>query len=151
MDLMGPAIEDTAAGPPSIAARSRPDPGALAHAAGLLSGARAPIIIAGDGVARSQAVPELTALAELLGARVHGEPIFRRTNFPGNHALWRGGLFPSPGGVREALEDCDALLIVGANVFTWFLHTEGTPLPRGLPVGPIGDDPRGIGPSPPIP
>ena len=67
MDLMGPAIEDTAAGPPSIAARSRPDPGALAHAAGLLSGARAPIIIAGDGVARAHAVPELTALAELLG------------------------------------------------------------------------------------
>src|SRR5206468_2832603 len=83
-------------------------PGALARAVELLTGARAPIIIAGDGVARSQAVPELTALAELLGARVHGEPVFRRTNFPGNHALWRGGLFPSPGGVRKALEDCDA-------------------------------------------
>ena len=150
MDLMGPAIEDTAAGPPSIAARSRPDPGALAHAAGLLSGARAPIIIAGDGVARAQAVPELTALAELLGARVHGEPVYRRTNFPGNHALWRGGLFPSPISVRKALEECDTLLIVGANVFTWFLHTEGTPFPRGLRVVQIDDDPWEIGRSHPI-
>ena len=143
-------MEDTGAGPTAIAARSRPDPGALARAVELLTGARAPIIIAGDGVARSQAVPELTALAELLGARVHGEPVFRRTNFPGNHALWRGGLFPSPGGVRKALEDCDALLIVGANVFTWFLHTEGTPFPRGLRVVQIDDDPWEIGRSHPI-
>src|SRR2546427_5436146 len=150
MDLMGPAIEDTAAGPPSIAARSRPDPGALAHAAALLSGARAPIIIAGDGVARAQAVPELTALAELLGARVHGEPVYRRTNFPGNHALWRGGLFPSPIGCRKPPQACDTLLIVGANVFTWFLHTEGTPFPRGLRVVQIDDDPWEIGRSPPI-
>src|SRR2546425_114420 len=150
MDLMRPAVEDTGAGPTAIAARSRPDPGALARAVELLTGAHAPIIIAGDGVARSQAVPELTALAELLGARVHGEPVFRRTNFPGNHALWRGGLFPSPGGVRKALEDCDALLIVGANVFTWFLHTEGTPFPRGLRVVQIDDDPWEIGRSHPI-
>jgi len=150
MDLMGPVVEDTGAGPTSIPARSRPDAAALAHAAELLSGARAPIIIAGDGVARAQAVPELTALAELLGARVHGEPVYRRTNFPGTHALWRGGLFPSPIAVRKALEECDALLIVGANVFTWFLHTEGTPLPRGLRVVQIDDDPWEIGRSHPV-
>jgi len=150
MDLMGPVVEDTGAGPTSIAARSRPDAAALAHAAELLSGARAPIIIAGDGVARAQAVPELTALAELLGARVHGEPVYRRTNFPGTHALWRGGLFPSPIAVRKALEECDALLIVGANVFTWFLHTEGTPFPRDLRVVQIDDDPWEIGRSHPV-
>src|SRR5881628_1828054 len=39
MDLMGPVVEDTGAGPTSIAARSRPDAAALAHAAELLSGA----------------------------------------------------------------------------------------------------------------
>src|SRR5437879_7268561 len=150
MDLMGPVVEDTGAGPTPIAARSRPDPGALARAAELLAPARAPIIIAGDGVARSQAVPELTALAELLGARVHGEPVYRRTNIPGNHALWRGGLFPSPIGVRKALEECDTLLIVGANVCTWFLPTEGTPFPRGLRVVQIDDDPWEIGRSHPI-
>jgi benzoylformate decarboxylase len=150
MDLMVPAVEDEAAAPPAIAARSRPDPGAVARAAELLAGARAPIVIAGDGVARAQAMPELTALAELLGARVHGEPVYRRTSFPGNHALWRGGLFPSPMGVRKALEDCDALLIVGANVFTWFLHTEGEPFPRGLRVVQIDDDPWEIGRSYPV-
>jgi len=150
MDLMRPAVEDTGAGPTPIAARSRPDPGALARAAELLASARTPIVIAGDGVARSGAVAELTALAELVGARVHGEPVYRRTNIPGDHALWRGGLFPSPAAVRKALEECDVLLIAGANVFTWFLHTEGVPFPRGLRVIQIDDDPWEIGRSYPV-
>ena len=150
MDLMGPAVDDTGAAPPPVAAKSRPEPGAILHAAELLASAANPIIIAGDGVARAGAMAELTALAELLGARVHGEPVYRRTSFPGNHALWRGGLFPSPAGVRRALEECDALLIVGANVFTWFLHTEGTPFPRALRVVQIDDDPWEIGRSYPV-
>jgi len=150
MDLMGPAVEDAGAGPTPIAARTRPEPEAVARAAELLAGARAPIVIAGDGVARAHAVAEMTALAELAGARVHGEPVYRRTNIAGDHALWRGGLFPSPVGVRKALEECDVLLIVGANVFTWFLHTEGAPFPRGLRVIQIDDDPWEIGRSYPV-
>src|SRR5213594_4162518 len=146
MDLMGPAVEDTGAGPTPIAARTRP----VARAAELLAGARAPIVIAGDGVARSQAIAELTALVELVGARVHGEPVYRRTNIAGDHPLWRGGLFPSPAGVRKALEECDVLLIVGANVFTWFLHAEGAPFPRGLRAIQIDDDPWEIGRSYPV-
>ncbi len=39
------------------------------------------------------------------------------------------------------------LVIAGANVFTWFLHTEGTPFPRGLRVMQIDDDPWEIGRS----
>src|SRR5258707_12051313 len=150
MDLMRPAVEDTGAGPTPIAARSRPDPGAVPMAAELLAGAGAPTVIAGGGVARSQAVAELTALAEVVGARVHGEPVYRRTNIPGDHALWRGGLFPSPGAVRKALEECDVLLIAGANVFTWFLHTEGVPFPRGLRVIQIDAAPWGTGRADPV-
>src|SRR5207253_457557 len=78
------------------------------------------------------------------------EPVYRRTNFPGDHPLWRGGLFPSPAAVRKALDEADALLIVGANVFTWFLHTEGTPFPRGLSVVQVDDDPWEIGRSYPV-
>src|SRR2546428_2351143 len=46
MDLMGLVVEDTGAGPTSIAAGSRPAADALAHASVILSGASAPIIIA---------------------------------------------------------------------------------------------------------
>src|SRR5262249_14075280 len=150
MDLMGSAVGGTGAMPTPIAARTRPEPGAVARAAEILAGARTPIVIAGDGVARAQAVAELTALAELIGARVHGEPVYRRTNIAGDHALWRGGLFPSPGAVRKALEECDVLLIVGATAFTWVLHTQRAPFPRGLRVIQIDDDPWEIGRSYPV-
>src|SRR5947207_304480 len=107
-------------------------------------------VVPGDGVARAGAVAELVALAELLGARVHGEPVYRRTSFPGNHPLWRGGLFPSPASVRKALDESDAVLIVGANVFTWFLHTEGAPFRRELSVIQVDDDPWEVGRSYPV-
>src|SRR5437773_3960092 len=150
MDLMGEVVEDAGEGPPELASRALPEAGVVGRAAQLLAAGQAPLVIAGDGVARSGGVAELTALAELLGARVHGEPVYRRTNFPGNHPLWRGGLFPSPAGVRKALDETDAVLIVGANVFTWFLHTEGAPFPGGLSVVQVDDDPWEIGRSYPV-
>jgi len=150
MDLMTPVIEDAGEGPPPVAARTRPEPGALARAAEILGAARAPLVIAGDGVARAGAGAALVALAERLGARVHGEPFYRRTSFPGTHPLWRGGLYPGPAAVRRALEGFDAVLIVGATVFTWFLHAPGAPFPRGLPVVQLDDDAWEIGRSWPV-
>jgi benzoylformate decarboxylase len=147
MDLMAETVEDSGAAAPVLAARTRPDASALERAAEILGAARAPLVIAGDGVARAGAMAELVRLAELVGARVHGEPVFRRTSFPGDHPLWRGGLFPAPAAIRKALDGADALLIVGATVFTWFLYSPGEPFPRGLPVVQIDDDPREIGRS----
>src|SRR2546427_235756 len=150
MDLLRGVVEDAGGGPPEIATRSRPEPAAVARAAQLLARARAPLVIAGDGVARSGALAPLVALAELLGARVHGEPVYRRTNFPGDHPLWRGGLFPSPAAVGKAVGESDSVLIVGANVFTWFLHTEGAPFRRELSVVQVDDDRWEIGRSYPV-
>ncbi len=150
MDLMRGVVDDAGEGPPEVATRARPEGAAIERAAAVLGAAKSPLVIAGDGVARAGAVAELTALASRIGARVHGEPVYRRVNFPGNHPLWRGGLFPSPAGVRKALEECDALLIVGASVFTWFLHTEGAPFPRGLEIIQVDDDPWEIGRSYPV-
>jgi benzoylformate decarboxylase len=134
----------------SAPAATRPEPALIERAAEMLAGARAPVVIVGDGVARSGAVSPMTVLAEDLGARVYGEPIYRRANFPGDHPLWRGGLFPAPAGVRKALDEADALLIVGADVFTWFLPGAGSPLPPGLPAIQVADDPRQIGRSYPV-
>ena len=150
MDLLTREIEDRGEAPPAIAARAHPEPDAVTRAAELLVAAEAPVIVAGDGVARARAIPELVALAELLGARVHGEPVARRTSFPGNHPLWRGGLFPTTAGVRRGLESADCVLIVGASAFTWLLHTPQEPLPRGLTVVQIDVDPWEIGKSLPV-
>lgn len=150
MDVMGAVVEDQGGGPPMVAARVAPEPEALARTARLLAQARAPVVIAGDGVARAGALDALVRLAERVGAKVHAEPVYRRTNFPGDHPQWRGGLYPSPAGVRKALEGADALLIVGASVFTWFLHAPGEPFPHALPIVQIDDDPREIGRSYPV-
>jgi benzoylformate decarboxylase len=150
MDLLTHVVEDAGGGPPEVARRIAPEPAAVARAAERLAAARAPVIVAGDGVARAGAVAELVALAELVGARVHGEPVYRRTSFPAHHPLWRGGLYPAPAAVHRALEDADVALIVGASVFTWFLHAPGEPFPRGLPVVQLDVDPREIGRSYPV-
>ena len=147
MDLLTHPVDDAAEAPTEVATRTLPETTAITRAATVLAAAKSPLIIAGDGVARADAVPDLVLLAELIGARVHGEPIFRRTSFPGDHPLWRGGLYPSPAGVRKALDDADAVLIVGANVFTWFLHAPGEPFPRSVPVIQLDDDPWEIGRS----
>jgi benzoylformate decarboxylase len=92
-------------------------------------------------------VPAIVALAGRLGAPVHREPIYRRTVFPGDHALWRGGLFPTVPAVRKAFDGADAALVVGASMFTWFLHAPGTAIPPDLPLVQIGDDAWDVGKS----
>lgn len=150
IDLMTAVIEDSGAPSPPVASRSLPEPEAVRKAAELLARARAPLIVAGDGVARADAVAELVALAELIGARVHGEPVYRRTSFPGDHPLWRGGLFPAVSGVRKALEEADCVLIVGAHVFTWFLHVPGEPFPPRLPIIQVDADSGEVGKNYPV-
>src|SRR5262245_34632515 len=154
MDLMMEEVDVVA--PLSRGASSAPRSGVpgtadVARACGLLAAARAPLIISGDGVARApDGVAALTRLAEVLVARVYGEPIYRRTNFPGDHPLWRGGLYPSPPAMRKSLDEADVVLIVGADVFTWFLHGTGSPFRPGVPVIQIADDSRQIGRSYPV-
>ncbi|MBI3031750.1 MAG: thiamine pyrophosphate-binding protein [Candidatus Rokubacteria bacterium] len=150
MDLMTHVVEDQGAPTPPVATRTLPNPAALRAAAETLSRAKAPLIVAGDGVARSDAVGELVGLAELIGARVYGEPVYRRTNFPGDHPLWRGGLFPSAPGARKALNDADCALMVGASVFTWFTYAPGEPFAPGQVVIQLDDDPREIGKNYPV-
>jgi len=145
MDFMTEPVDDVTIPASIVSARVEPPPDAIAQAAALLATSTSPLIVAGDGVARSGARSELQALAELLGAGVHGEPIHRRASFPGDHALWRGGLFPSAANVRKSLERADCVLIVGASVFTWLFHTPGAPFPPDVPVIQLDDDAREIG------
>jgi benzoylformate decarboxylase len=147
LDLMTEPCDDTGEGPRPVSARPTPEPDAVARAASLLASARAPVIVAGDGVARAGAHADLLRLAETLGAAVHGEPIHRRLSFPGDHPLWRGGLYPTATAVARALERFDAVLIAGASVFTWLFHAPGSPFRSGQYVIHADEDAREIGRS----
>src|SRR5215470_10921626 len=64
MDLMMEAVDDTGEAASVLAARARPEAAAVERAASVLAAARAPVIIAGDGVGRAGAVAEVMTLAE---------------------------------------------------------------------------------------
>jgi len=147
MDLMTESVDAEVVPPSAGGARSEPSREDIDRAATLLAAASAPVIVAGDGVARAGARAELVALAELLGAAVHGEPIHRRASFPAEHPLWRGGLFPAAANVRKSLERADCILLVGASVFTWLFHTPAAPFRQGVPVVQLDEDAREIGKS----
>jgi benzoylformate decarboxylase len=150
MDLATVSLDSPPAPAPPVPAPARADAAALARAADLLVAARSPVVVAGDGVGRAAGVQALVDLAETLGAPVHGEPLHRRANFPGDHALWRGGLVPTPAGARKSLASADVVLLVGAHVFTWLFHAPGPVFAAGQQTIQLDDDAREIGKSHPV-
>lgn len=100
-----------------------PDPAVIESAARLLAGARSPVILAGDGVAASGAVAELTRLAETMGAAVWGA-MSSELNMPWTHPLYAGLTGHMFGDDSAAVVGgADAVVICGTyafpDVFGW--------------------------------
>jgi benzoylformate decarboxylase len=97
--------------------RVAPEPALVDEAARLLLGAQRPMIVMGDGVAASGAQPELTRVAEALGAVVWGANA-SEVNIDERHPLFRGHLGHMFGPhSRSIVSPADAVLIVGTYVF----------------------------------
>ena len=103
--------------------RTRPDRDAVARASQLLSQAENPVIVVGDRVAQSGAVPQMTRLAEQLGAKVYASA-FAEVNFPTSHPLWGGLLNLNNPSTSELFTGADVVLAVGANIFNSFLYID---------------------------
>ena len=111
----------------------------LEHAAAILNAAKKPFILAGQGALG--AGPELEALAEKLGAPV-GKALLGKGAIPDRSPYATGGvglLGTRPS--QEAMEGCDALLIVGSS----FPYIEYYPKPGSVPAVQIDLDPVRIG------
>jgi benzoylformate decarboxylase len=122
----------------------------LDEAARLLTGASTPAIIAGDGVARDNAVAELVSLAEWLDAPVYHQPMHDRLNFPFTHPLHKGMIPPRNAAVRESLTGHDVVFVVGSHAFSPHHYTPGSPIPPGTRVVQLDDDPAELGRNFPI-
>ncbi|MEU4217633.1 thiamine pyrophosphate-binding protein [Actinoplanes sp. NPDC026623] len=97
--------------------RVLPTPGLVAEAAALLAGAERPVLVVGDGITTSGAEAELVRVAEKLGADVWYAD-YSDVPMPSAHPLSRGALGHMFGPVsRAAVQDADAVLIVGTYVF----------------------------------
>ena len=113
-----------------VATASRPDPEAIERAARMLADAKAPVIIAGDGVSLSGGQPELVQLAETTGARVF-TTFAAELPFPSAHPLY-GGLLAvvSEPMLKGQLASADLVLTIGTAVLTAALPARNTAIPR---------------------
>jgi pyruvate dehydrogenase (quinone)/pyruvate oxidase len=123
---------------------SLPSEERLRQAAEILNGAKKPAILAGQGALK--AGKQLAAVAERLGAPV-AKALLGKGALPDDHPCSTGGIGllgtrPS----QEALEECDALLIVGSS----FPYIEFYPEPGQARIVQIDHDPKRIGLRAPV-
>lgn len=145
LSLPGDILTDSAdldLGTPSrVALGIRGDAGAIGRAAAIIAKARSPVILAGDAVPQGNALAELVALAEAVGAPVYDEGMASRTMFPSSHPLYRGALARLPGAIRGMLMQHDLLVSIGADLFTLSLPGEVESMPEDFPVIHLDTDP----------
>jgi benzoylformate decarboxylase len=106
-----------------------PDPAGIEKAAALLLGRERPVIVIGDGVARSRAGDEVLALAEALGAPVWREGVHMHASLPSKHANFRLSLPFDADSIRKALDGTDAVLLIAGPFFEELWFSPGTPFP----------------------
>ncbi len=128
-----------------IGSRIRGDREKIEEAARMLATAQNPAIIAGDGCARSGAVPEVVRLAEILGARAHVEPLNSLMDFPTTHPLYAGPLFPNAQQTNTILEGVDVILLLGVNTLAPLVYTGASMLPRSARLIQIDVNDRELG------
>ncbi len=145
MDVLKAEGEIDLGAPTRIDQRLRASREAVERAADLLGGAKNPLIIAGDAVARGDAHQELARVADLLGAPVYQQTVSGTCNFPSSHPLSLGPLPRVQKITRKALNDTDVLFSVGADLMTMSLPSELEPMPPGLSIIHLHLDPWEIG------
>jgi benzoylformate decarboxylase len=117
------------------------DPAGLDALAAALHRARRPCLVAGAGVDRDDAWQETVALAERTGATVWAAPLSSRCGFPEDHPSFSGFLEPSRAKLTARLAGHDVVVVLGAPVFTYHVHSEGSLLPDDAVLFQLTDDP----------
>jgi benzoylformate decarboxylase len=119
-----------------------PDPGALDRLADALNSSRRPALVLGAAVDQDGAWPLAVQLAERLNAAVWESPMAGRRSFPEDHPLFAGFLPPLRQPLADRLAGNDVVVVIGAPVFTYHVHTGGRFLPEGTQLFHLTDDPE---------
>ncbi|MBM3394229.1 MAG: benzoylformate decarboxylase [Betaproteobacteria bacterium] len=121
---------------------------ALARLTQALQASRRPHIVVGAALDQAGAWGEIVALAERLEAPVWASPMSARCSFPEDHRLFAGFLPPVRSQLRSRLAAADVVLVVGAPVFTYHIHTEGPYIDDGILLLHLTEDPQHAARSP---
>jgi benzoylformate decarboxylase len=117
------------------------DPATIGRFAEVLRGAQRPAIVVGQAADASGCTADLVTVAERLNASVYEAPQSSRFSFPQRHRLFQGFLAASRQKVVQALDGHDVILVIGAQVFSYHVHTDGPFLPAGAHLLHMTDDP----------
>jgi len=131
--------------PTRVAPRTIGDAAAVDEAARLLVRAERPLIVTGDAVSAGNALAEMVELAELIGCPVMTECVSSSCSFPFTHPLYAGPMPRLGPQIKAALMRHDLLFSVGADLFTLSLPSDVDPMPHGLTVVHMDDNPWELG------
>ena len=134
MDVMGQRTGNPPMPPSRLFTRNAADEQGLAEAAALLRNAKQPMIVCGDGVARGDAVAELVALSEAIGAPVHSDVLPARMNFPNRHPHFRGRMARDQAEIRSWTNDADLILLIGGQFFEEVWFVDAVPFPESARI-----------------
>ncbi len=127
------------------ATRVRPDRESLLRAAELLTGAEQPAIVAGHQVPVADAVPELVALAEMLGAPVFTTAQLPKMIFPSTHPLYYSRVPPIGFSLPGLDGPADVLLALGSGLFKQLFYVPPPLVPPSTRLVHVDVDPREVG------
>ncbi|MGQ0431378.1 MAG: thiamine pyrophosphate-binding protein [Microthrixaceae bacterium] len=150
MDLLEQDIDEPT--PPASTIHPVGIAGGLEELADLLCGpsiGRVALVV-GDAVAASGAVPAVVALAETLGAPVHGAPLHGRGVFPPTHPLWCGMMNPAATALHATLEGYERVFLIGEQAFMVYPYTPGPAVPPNVELLHLSPDAAQLGRAWPV-
>lgn len=128
------------AAPNQVVRGAAADPALADRLAEQLAEASAPALVVGAGAGEPRTWDALVRLVDGLGCPVWQEPFGARAGFPQDHERFAGHLPPNAGGLRDALEGHDLVVVVGAAAFRQYPYEPGRLLGPSTRVVVVTDD-----------
>jgi benzoylformate decarboxylase len=119
-----------------------PSATSIERIAAMIDGCEKPALVLGTGVANAGGWSCAIRLAEKCGASVWTAPYNARETFPENHPQFAGFLPAWRDQIRDLLGPFDAILVVGAPVFTYHVEGSGPHWPEHAKLMALSDDPQ---------
>lgn len=117
------------------------NPRALDQIAEAINTSKHPALVVGPAVDRDSAWNTVVALAEKARCKVWASPRSHRGSFPEDHPYFAGFLPFDRKQLTAALEGHDVIVVIGAPVFTYHVHSDGRYIPEGSKLYQLTDDP----------
>jgi len=102
------------------------------------------IVLLGDDLAAAVS-QGLVAFAEAGGYSVWGTQLTSRTAFPSSHPCWAGVMKPDFVDMRAHLKAAQAIVLVGGRAFIAYPYRDAEPVPEGVAVLHVADNPAAFG------